>query len=183
MAAMSDDEAFLRSIMLHEDSVSDPRVVAMAALRASGIPFQEYDAADCPGLQWDGARIAIPSGYTPQDILHEICHWLVADEARRPLAEYGLGPGFDCGDPDAAEDAALADDDLILDEECLACLVQFSLSYRLGMATVPTLKNYSFLWQGEISGLRAGSWRRFEDASRYSDVIDALVKATTARIA
>lgn len=182
MDAMSDDEAFLRSIMLHEDSVSDPRVVAMAALRASGIPFQEYDSGDCPGLQWDGSRIAIPKGYTPQDILHEICHWLVADEARRPLAEYGLGPGFDCGDPDAAEDAAVADDDLILDEECLACLVQFSLSHRLGLATVPTMTDYQFLWRGEFINLRPEGWQRFEDANRYSDVIDALVKATTAHI-
>lgn len=30
--------------------------------------------------------------FTDHDILHELCHWIVADECQRDLPEYGLSP-------------------------------------------------------------------------------------------
>lgn len=47
-------------------------------------------------FQWDGTDIAC-DGQNASNILHDIAHWVFADEDRKEVEDFGLGPGPDSG--------------------------------------------------------------------------------------
>lgn len=53
-------------------------------------------------VSWNGETLAI-SGKTPSDVLHEICHYVLATPEQRTRVDYGLGAGFDTDNDDLAK--------------------------------------------------------------------------------
>ena len=58
-----------------------------------------------PGVNWDGA--ALDGNTEAYVILHEVAHFALAPPERRCLVDFGLGPGPDTTDREAAERAAI----------------------------------------------------------------------------
>ena len=76
---------------------------ALAVARHAGVPVHLPDT-DSP-FNWDGA--ALDPDTEAYVILHEIAHFVLATPARRRLIDFGLGPGPDTRDRDAAERAVI----------------------------------------------------------------------------
>ena len=95
---------------------------------------------------WDGAALnATTEAYV---ILHEIAHFVLAPPERRSLVDFGLGPGPDTVDRDAAERAAALPIVMREEDEAAASLLGILWEAELGQ---PALA--SFLDQNWLEGL------------------------------
>jgi hypothetical protein len=77
------------------------RLQALDFAHRHGVPVQPPDAR--PAFNWDGA--ALDGNTEAYVILHEVAHFALALPGRRALVDFGLGPGPDTRDRDAAERA------------------------------------------------------------------------------
>ena len=92
-------------------------------------------------------------------VLHEIAHFQIAPEARRRRIDFGLGPGPETGDRDAAERDAMVFGLEREAEEALASLLGVLWEVELGQ---PGLA--SFLDQNWLEGAgRRGAAAHFQD--------------------
>ena len=97
-------------------------------------------------FNWDGAALnSAPEAYV---ILHEVAHFALAPAERRGLIEFGLGPGPDTLDRDAAERAAVLAPLAREEDEAAASLLGIVWEAALGQ---PALA--SFLDQNWLEGL------------------------------
>jgi hypothetical protein len=78
-------------------------LAALAFARGLGIPIHP-ERTPCR-FNWDGA--ALNGATEAYVILHEVAHFVLAPPERRGLVEFGLGPGPDTLDRDAANRAAV----------------------------------------------------------------------------
>ena|SRR5271170_1189002 len=137
------------------------RLAALASAGSYGMPLHP-PGAWCR-FNWDGR--ALNGATEAYVILHEIAHFVLAPPARRGLVDFGLGPGPDTIDREAAERAAVMPLVVREEEEAAASLLGIIWEARLGQ---PALA--SFLDQNWIEGLErsaalhfsrvlAGLWR------------------------
>ncbi len=107
-------------------------------------------AAHPPGTEcrfsWDGA--ALDGSTEAYVILHEVAHFVLASPARRALVDFGLGPGPDTREREAAERAAVLPFMAREEDEALASLLGILWEAELGQ---PALA--SFLDQNWLEGL------------------------------
>ena len=116
----------------------------MASAGSYGMPLHP-PGAWCR-FNWDGR--ALNGATEAYVILHEIAHFVLAPPARRGLVDFGLGPGPDTIDREAAERAAVMPLVVREEEEAAASLLGIIWEARLGQ---PALA--SFLDQNWIEGL------------------------------
>jgi hypothetical protein len=137
------------------------RLAALAFARRQGMALHP-PGARCR-FNWDGR--ALNGATEAYVILHEIAHFVLAPPARRGLVDFGLGPGPDTIDREAAERAAAMPLLAREEEEAAASLLGIIWEARLGQ---PALA--SFLDQNWLEGLErcaalhfsrvlAGLWR------------------------
>lgn len=123
------------------------RKEAVAWARECGVPVHPDGTAS--DFNWDGA--ALDPGTEAYVILHEVAHFLLAPPARRTLPDFGLGPGPDTRNRDAAQLAqtlTLAESET---DEAAASLIGILWEAELGH---PALA--SFLDQNWLEGLERG---------------------------
>lgn len=120
------------------------RLAALAFAAGFGV------AAHPPGTEcrfnWDGA--ALDGATEAYVILHEVAHFVLAPPARRALVDFGLGPGPDTREREAAERAAVLFFPVREEDESLASLLGIVWEAELGQ---PALA--SFLDQNWLEGL------------------------------
>jgi hypothetical protein len=97
-------------------------------------------------FNWDG--VALNGDTEAYVILHEIAHFVLAPRERRCLIDFGLGPGPDTLDRDAAAQAAMLTPLARAADETAASLLGILWEARLGQ---PALA--SFLDQNWLEGL------------------------------
>lgn len=114
------------------------------------------------GLMWDGKSEAVRDQST-SNVIHDLCHWLVADPRRRTVPDFGLGLG-----PESSEECRhlapqLLDDSLRSKgspyEETLASLLGIAVEFHLGLAWRKTAEDHS--WQ---------SWKVFDWVEQASEL-------------
>ncbi len=127
-----------------EPEAEEHRLAALAFARRRGIPVHP------PGTKcrfnWDGS--ALGGATEAYVILHEIAHFVLAPPERRTLPDFGLGPGPDTLDREAAEGATVLDMLAGARDEAMASLLGIIWEARLGQ---PALA--SFLDQNWLEGL------------------------------
>ncbi|MGA8552692.1 MAG: elongation factor P hydroxylase [Stellaceae bacterium] len=120
------------------------RLRALALARQFGVPVHP------PGTRcrfnWDGT--ALDGATEAYVILHEVAHFVLAPPERRALVDFGLGPGPDTRDRDAAERAAVLPLAAREEDEAAASLLGILWEAALGQ---PALA--SFLDQNWLEGL------------------------------
>src|SRR5215469_6254941 len=79
------------------------RLAALSFARTFGLATHP-EGTSCR-FNWDGAALNGATG--AYVILHEVAHFVLAPPERRSLIEFGLGPGPDTLDRDAAERATV----------------------------------------------------------------------------
>jgi hypothetical protein len=135
------------------------RLAALSFARASGIAIHPEETP-CR-FNWNGAALnAATEAYV---ILHEVAHFVLAPRERRGLVEFGLGPGPDTLDRDAAEHAAALP---VLEreaDEAAASLLGIFWEAALGQ---PALA--SFLDQNWLEGVDRSA------AAHFTAVVEAL---------
>ena len=135
------------------------RRAALALARRFGIKVHP------PGhprrFNWDGT--ALDPGTEAYVILHEVAHFVLAPSGRRPLRDFGLGPGPDTRDRAAAARTAVVPPLAREADEAAASLLGILWEAALGQ---PALA--SFLDQNWLEGLDRSAPRHF------TAVVDAL---------
>jgi hypothetical protein len=128
------------------------RLTALAFARHCGM------AVHPPGTEcrfnWDGT--ALNGDTEAYVILHEIAHFVLAPPERRQLIDFGLGPGPDTLDREAAEQAAVLTPLARDEDEAAASLLGILWEARLGQ---PALA--SFLDQNWLEGLERSAATHF----------------------
>src|SRR5690242_7844847 len=107
-----------------------------------------------PGFNWDGA--ALEGDTEAYVILHEAAHFVLAPPERRGLVDFGLGPGPDTRDRDAAARAAVLSPPMRDEDEAAASLLGIIWEAKLGQ---PALA--SFLDQNWLEGLERSAHSHF----------------------
>jgi hypothetical protein len=120
------------------------RRVALSFARALGMAIYPK-GIEC-AYNWDGT--ALNSATEAYVILHEAAHFVLAPIERRRLIDFGLGPGPDTRDRDAAERAAVLSPLERDEDEAAASLLGIVWEARLAQ---PALA--SFLDQNWLEGL------------------------------
>ena len=120
------------------------RYVALSLARAFGMPVHP-EGTPCL-FNWDGT--ALSPATEAYVILHEIAHFALAPPERRRLVEFGLGPGPDTLDHEAAARAAVLSPLEREADEAAASLLGIIWEAALGQ---PALA--SFLDQNWLEGL------------------------------
>jgi len=128
------------------------RQAALAVARSFGMPVHS-DGAEC-AFNWDGA--ALNGNTEAYVILHEAAHFVLAPPARRRLIDFGLGPGPDTRDRDAADCAAVLSPSAREEDEAAASLLGIVWEAELGQ---PALA--SFLDQNWLEGLGRSAHTHF----------------------
>lgn len=105
-------------------------------------------------FNWDGT--ALNGGAEAYVILHEIAHFVLAPPERRQLIDFGLGPGPDTLDREAAERAAVLAPLARDEDEAAASLLGILWEARLDQ---PALA--SFLDQNWLEGLERSAAAHF----------------------
>ena len=105
-------------------------------------------------FNWDGA--ALDGSTEAYVILHEVAHFALAPPERRALVDFGLGPGPDTRDREAAERAAVLPFLAREEDEALASLLGILWEAGLGQ---PALA--SFLDQNWLEGLERSAAPHF----------------------
>jgi hypothetical protein len=110
-------------------------------------------------FNWDGTALkAATEAYV---IVHEVAHFVLAPPARRGLVEFGLGPGPDTIERDAAERAAVVTPLEREEDEATASLLGIMWEAALGQ---PALA--SFLDQNWLEGLDRSASTHFTTVLR-----------------
>ncbi len=153
------------------------RLRALALARQFGVPVRP------PGTRcrfnWDGT--ALDGATEAYVILHEVAHFVLAPPERRCLIDFGLGPGPDTTDRDAADRAAVLPPLARDEDEAAASLLGILWEAALDQ---PALA--SFLDQNWLEGLdrsAAGHFTRVLAQLRRRGLLDQppLAKATAAQ--
>jgi len=135
------------------------RLAALSLARGFGMAIHP-ETTPCR-FNWDGA--ALNGATEAYVILHEVAHFALAPPERRGLVEFGLGPGPDTADRDAAEHAAALS---LLEreaDEAAASLLGIVWEAALGQ---PALA--SFLDQNWLEGLDRSA------AAHFTAVVETL---------
>jgi hypothetical protein len=128
------------------------RLAALFFARSIGMAIHR-EGTRCP-FNWDGTALhAATEAYV---ILHEVAHFALAPPERRGLIEFGLGPGPDTIDHDAAERAAVVSPLEREEDEAAASLLGILWEASLGQ---PALA--SFLDQNWLEGLERSAAAHF----------------------
>ncbi len=120
------------------------RLAALAVARDCGMAAHPPDI-ECR-FNWDGT--ALNGATEAYVILHEVAHFVLTPPERRGLVDFGLGPGPDTLDRDAAERAAVLPPLARAEDEAAASLLGILWEALLGQ---PALA--SFLDQNWLEGL------------------------------
>ena len=146
------------------------RQEALELARRFGVPM--HPPGTRPAFNWDGTALDIDTeAYV---ILHEIAHFVLAPRERRGLVDFGLGPGPDTRDRDAAERAALLPVSKRDADEAEASLL--GILWEAALAQ-PALA--SFLDQNWLEGLKRSAPAHFTgvfDALRRRGLIDPVLR-------
>ena len=137
----------IRTTAPHRASVRERKAIVCGPWRSRGefgVPVHP------PGTRcrfnWDGT--ALDGATEAYVILHEVAHFVLAPPDRRALVDFGLGPGPDTRDRDAAERAAVLPLAAREEDEAAASLLGILWEAALGQ---PALA--SFLDQNWLEGL------------------------------
>src|SRR5215831_13534518 len=131
------------------------RLAAFSFARGFGIAIHP-EGIPCR-FNWDGA--ALYGATEAYVILHEVAHFALAPAERRGLIEFGLGPGPDTLDRDAAERAAVLSPLEREEDEAAASLLGIVWEAALGQ---PALA--SFLDQNWLEGLNRSAAAHFSSS-------------------
>src|SRR6516162_7575802 len=135
------------------------RLTALCFARGFGMPVHP-EGTPCR-FNWDGA--ALNGATEAYVILHEVAHFALAPPERRGLVEFGLGPGPDTLDREAAERAAVLAPLEREADEAAASLLGIVWEAELGQ---PALA--SFLDQNWLEGLDRSA------AGHFTAVVETL---------
>jgi hypothetical protein len=135
------------------------RRAALSLARTFGMAIHP-EGTLCPH-NWDGT--ALNEATEAFVILHEIAHFALAQPERRRLIDFGLGPGPDTIDRDAATSAAVLSSVAREEDEARASLLGIIWEAQLGQ---PALA--SFLDQNWLEGLNRSA------ASHFTAVLHTL---------
>jgi hypothetical protein len=156
------EDPFSRAVFRRVRATSADRAVGGAAERhrraalslARGLGMAVHaDGVDCP-FNWDGG--ALNGATEAYVILHEAAHFVLAPTKRRRLIDFGLGPGPDTRDRDAAARAAVLSPLAREEDEAAASLLGIIWEAKLGQ---PALA--SFLDQNWLEGLERSAHSHF----------------------
>ena len=148
------EHSFSRAVFRRIRATLPDRAVGAAAERhrqaalalARGLGMAVYpEGVEC-AFNWDGR--ALNSATEAYVILHEAAHFALAPPERRHLIDFGLGPGPDTRERDAAERAAILSALAREEDEAAASLLGIIWEAKLGQ---PALA--SFLDQNWLEGL------------------------------
>ena len=128
------------------------RRAALSLARSLGIAVHP-DGVEC-AFNWDGR--ALNGATEAYVILHEAAHFVLAPTERRRLIDFGLGPGPDTRDHDAAARAAVLSPLAREEDEAAASLLGIIWEAKLGQ---PALA--SFLDQNWLEGLERSAHSHF----------------------
>jgi hypothetical protein len=128
------------------------RQAALALPRSLGMAVYPEEA-EC-AFNWDGR--ALDTATEAYVILHEAAHFVLAPSERRRLVDFGLGPGPDTRDRDAAARAAVLSPLAREEDEAAASLLGIIWEAKLGQ---PALA--SFLDQNWLEGLERSAHSHF----------------------
>jgi hypothetical protein len=183
MAKLKDP--FSRAVFRRIRATSADRAVGAAAERhrqaaialARSLAMAVYpEGAEC-AFNWDGR--ALNSATEAYVILHEAAHFVLAPSERRRLVDFGLGPGPDTRDRDAATRAAVLDPLARDEDEAAASLLGIIWEAELGQ---PALA--SFLDQNWLEGLDRSAHSHFTavlSTLRRRGLLDPTVPAAVGR--
>jgi hypothetical protein len=127
---------------------------ALAMARGFGMPV--YPEGTACAFNWDGA--ALDGATEAYVILHEIAHFVLAPPVRRALPDFGLGPGPDTRERQAAERAIAVTLAAREADETAASLLGILWEAALGQ---PALA--SFLDQNWLEGLDRSAAAHFAE--------------------
>jgi hypothetical protein len=114
---------------------------ALALARHVGMAVRQDPSPASFG--WDGASLSpATEAYV---LLHEVAHYQLASPERRPLIEFGLGPGPDTRDVPGAERAALLSGVERDREEALASLLGILWEVQLGHPALASFLDQNWL--------------------------------------
>ena len=130
------------------------RQSALALARSLGMAVYP-EGAEC-AFNWDGR--ALNGATEAYVILHEAAHFVLAPSERRRLVDFGLGPGPDTRDRDAAARAAVLSPLAREEDEAAASLLGILWEAKLGQ---PALS--SFLDQNWLEGLERSAHAHFAE--------------------
>jgi hypothetical protein len=156
------EDAVSRAAFRRIRATSADRAVGAAAERhrraalslARGLGMAVYpEGAEC-AFNWDGR--ALDGATEAYVILHEAAHFVLAPSERRRLVDFGLGPGPDTRDRDAAARAAVLSPLAREEDEAAASLLGIIWEAQLGQ---PALA--SFLDQNWLEGLERSAHSHF----------------------
>jgi hypothetical protein len=128
------------------------RQAALSLARSLGMAVHA-DGVEC-AFNWDGR--ALNSATEAYVILHEAAHFVLAPSKRRRLVDFGLGPGPDTRDRDAATRAMVVSPLAREADEAAASLLGIIWEAKLGQ---PALA--SFLDQNWLEGLERSAHTHF----------------------
>ncbi len=117
------------------------RLAALTVARACGMAIHP-EATPCR-FNWDG--VALNSATEAYVILHEAAHFVLAPPERRGLVEFGLGPGPDTLDRDAAERAAVLSPLAREADEAAASLLGIVWEATLGQPALASFLDQNWL--------------------------------------
>jgi hypothetical protein len=161
------------------------RQAALALARSFGMRVHA-EGHPCP-FNWDGK--ALNGGVEAYVILHEAAHFALAPPSRRLLAEFGLGPGPDTLDREAAEKAAGLSLFEREEDEALSSLLGILWEAALGQPALASFLDQNWLEGSDrnaarhfTSVLRALSQRRMLDADARTPAAIAPALAQPTRL-
>ena len=128
------------------------RLAALSLARSLGMAVHA-DRVEC-AFNWDGR--ALDGATEAYVILHEAAHFVLAPGERRRLVDFGLGPGPDTRDRDAAARAMVVSPLAREEDEAAASLLGIVWEAQLGQ---PALA--SFLDQNWLEGLERSAHSHF----------------------
>jgi len=128
------------------------RLAALSLARSLGMAVHA-DGVEC-AFNWDGR--ALDGATEAYVILHEAAHFVLAPSERRRLVDFGLGPGPDTRDREAAARAAVLAPLAREGDEAAASLLGIIWEAKLGQ---PALA--SFLDQNWLEGLERSAHSHF----------------------
>jgi len=151
------------------------RRAALSLARSLGMAVYP-EGAEC-AFNWDGR--ALDGATEAYVILHEAAHFVLAPSERRRLVDFGLGPGPDTRDRDAAARAAVLSPPAREEDEAAASLLGIIWEAGLGQ---PAL--VSFLDQNWLEGLERSAHSHFAavlSTLRRRGLLDLTIPAAAGR--
>lgn len=142
---------------------AEQRAAGAALAHAHGLAT--LDEPPSASFMWDGEVIRIDVEATV--IVHEVAHWLLAAPERRPLIDFGLGPGPETTRRAEARAHKRLSFEECMDEERLTSLLGILWEAELGQPAI-----LAFLEQNWLE-----AWARPGTAQWFADHIDRLLAA------